>query len=244
MKTSFIVILLLISLMICSGCSTNSITKKETVGDEYINATVSADVITGVYIALPESEGQSYCVFASTVARGTPEAELEMEYGYPVSTQTTDKFGTYFTNTTGFGQFSIGITNDKDNVDKIVKVPDTATSSNIHIFKNRPYRGGIYTENTPETVVNIVIKRCAIPEKPIPPEKGSIVNCSNYTRLDASRIWTSSDGNRWFDAPGNPDYYVFKDSTHSLYLTTKYTGYTFPANLSVINGTPDTCKVI
>lgn len=236
--------ILIISAVFLASILNSPVTNHPLIGNEVINATVTADHFTGVNLPLPP-EGGSYCINASTTARGVSAAEIQYGYYYNVTTTTTDKFGTYNTTTTTTGGWpALGITNDVSNIDVIFVVPKTALSTVIHVFTHdRAYA-------IPNTIVNVVVRPCQVPDQPKQPVPGAIVKCSSYYLID--HIYFSSDGYRVVTSTGpysdfnlnNPIYIdKFYSGAYFTVISDKYASYSVPSNLTVINKTADVCQV-
>ena len=209
--------------------------------DEVVNATVSISPPDPA-VGFPLPENRAYEVFAQTTGRGM-SVTLAYSYVYWSNTSTSDKFGVKWDNHTttsrdwvissGIGLVgNLGTTDDNHNVDRIFVIPQNAIAANIGILStdSDPHNHEVST-------VHILVIPSEIPTPPLPESVGSIVKCSNYSnRATTAQHWWSSDGSSWLDA--------FQASNYSLSITDKYTTYTFPTNLTIINQSADKCRVL
>jgi hypothetical protein len=210
------------------------------VHSELINATIT------VYPShnpptIPLPGPGTYSILAKTIDRGGSVA-VAYSYDYWQNTSSSDKFGVVWSNVTKTSGWSLwwgsgglngnlGITNDNLNVDRIFVVPSNAISADIVVASTDQN-----LHNTGRSVLNVVVSNANIPEPPKPPIVGTFVKCSNYSSKETAQMWGDSEGHSWLDA--------FGSSNYSLSITDKYTTYTFPTNLTVINQSADICKVV
>ena len=207
---------------------------------EIINSTVVVQPSDREFVTISLPGPGTYEIFAKTTGRGM-SAVLGYSFDYWQNTSSVDKFGIKWNNATktnnwyiwysgGKRNGNLGTTDDISDIDRIFAILPDQMSPRISIVSSEVNR-----ESTTKSIVHILVIPSNLPKTPSPPSIGSIVKCSDYSDRNTAQQWGSSDGSSWLDA--------FGSSSYSLSITDKYATYTFPTNLTSVNGT-DTCKVI